>query len=153
MCKKKSEFRAERQPQQRCHRRYHPVATEIEPIRLAHALGELVAHLQELRQQRQIHRSPHCTVGAQQPVGQLDARLWDLDRKTGRQRLITRGVYRLKDNQNGRFTFTLDGNGWKFAKGHRIVVELLGRDAPTYGPSPTAFSATLTGVKVALPIR
>src|SRR5437867_4690246 len=52
VCKKKSEFRAERQPQQRCHRRYDAVATEIEPIRLAHALGELVAHLQKLRQQR-----------------------------------------------------------------------------------------------------
>ena len=85
--------------------------------------------------------------------GQLDARLWDLDRRTGRERLITRGAYRLTDNQKGRFTFTLDGNGWKFVKGHRIVVELLGRDAPTYGASPTSFSATLTGLKVSLPIR
>jgi len=85
--------------------------------------------------------------------GQLDARLWDLDRKTGRERLITRGGYRLTDNQKGKLNFTLDGNGWKFAKGHRIVVELLGRDSPTYGASPTPFSATLTGLKVALPIR
>ena len=85
--------------------------------------------------------------------GQLDARVWDLDPKTGRQRLITRGAYRLTDEQKGRFTFTLDGNGWKFAKRHRIVVELLGRDDPTYAPSPTAFSATLRGVKVKLPVR
>jgi hypothetical protein len=85
--------------------------------------------------------------------GQLDARVWDLDRKTHRQRLITRGVYRLKDFQKGRFTFTLDGNGWKFVRGHRIVVELLGRDAPTYGASPFGFSATLTRVKVKLPVR
>jgi fermentation-respiration switch protein FrsA (DUF1100 family) len=85
--------------------------------------------------------------------GQLDARLWDLDRRTGHQRLITRGAYRLKDHQKGKFTFTLDGNGWQFAKGHRIVVELLGRDAPTYGPSPTAFSATLSGLKISLPLR
>src|SRR4051812_30805953 len=49
--------------------------------------------------------------------GQLDARVWDLDRKTHRQRLITRGVYRIKDNEKGRFRFTLDGNGWKFARG------------------------------------
>ena len=92
-------------------------------------------------------------VTAKGRYGQLDARLWDLDRKTGRERLITRGGYRLTDNQKGKLNFTLDGNGWKFAKGHRIVVELLGRDSPTYGASPTPFSATLTGLKVALPIR
>jgi predicted acyl esterase len=85
--------------------------------------------------------------------GQLDARVWDLDPKTGQQRLIDRGTYRLTDNQKGSFRFTLDGNGWKFPKGHRIVTELLGRDAPTYGASPATFSATLTKVKVSLPVR
>ncbi|WP_081690955.1 CocE/NonD family hydrolase [Conexibacter woesei] len=85
--------------------------------------------------------------------GQLDARLWDLNPRTGKARLIDRGAYRLNDNFRGTFRFTLDGNGYKFAKGHRIVVELLGRDAPTYGPSPTAFSATLTKVKAMLPLR
>ncbi|HEY6762882.1 MAG TPA: CocE/NonD family hydrolase [Baekduia sp.] len=85
--------------------------------------------------------------------GQLDARLWDLNRKTGKEQLVDRGAYRLTDNFKGTFRFTLDGNGWKFPKGHGIVVELLGRDAPTYGPSPSTFSATLTNVKVALPVR
>jgi hypothetical protein len=85
--------------------------------------------------------------------GQLDARVWDLDPKRGKQRLITRGAYRLTDNQKGAFVFTLDGNGWRFAKGHRIVVELLGRDAPTYAPSPTAFRATLSNLRVHLPVR
>ena len=85
--------------------------------------------------------------------GQLDARLWDLDPKTGRQRLITRGAYRLADDQRGSVRFLLDGNGWRFAKGHRIVAELLGRDDPTYGPSPTSFRASLTKVKVSLPVR
>jgi pimeloyl-ACP methyl ester carboxylesterase len=85
--------------------------------------------------------------------GQLDARVWDLNTATGKQRLVDRGAYRLKDDEKGSFRFTLDGNGWRFAKGHRIVVELLGRDAPTYGPSPAAFSATLTKVRVALPAR
>jgi predicted acyl esterase len=86
-------------------------------------------------------------------LGQLDARLWDLNPRTGTQRLITRGTYRLANNQAGAFRFALDGNGWRFAKGHRIVVELLGRDAPAYGASPGAFSATLTGVQVQLPLR
>jgi hypothetical protein len=84
--------------------------------------------------------------------GQLDARVWDRDPKTGKQRLITRGAYRLDTNQKGNFVFTLDGNGWRFAKGHRVVVELLGRDAPTYAPSPNAFRATLSHLKVHLPV-
>jgi pimeloyl-ACP methyl ester carboxylesterase len=85
--------------------------------------------------------------------GQLSARVWDRDSQSGTQRLITRGVYRLANSQRGRFRFTLDGNGWKFAKGHRIVVELLGRDAPTYAPSPNTFSARLRDVRVAVPVR
>jgi len=92
-------------------------------------------------------------VGTTGRNGQLDARVWDLDTRTRTQRLITRGVYRLTENQRGRFRFTLDGDGWRFAKGHRIVVELFGLDAPTYAPSPTPFSATLTGVRVAVPVR
>lgn len=85
--------------------------------------------------------------------GQLDARIWDLDPKTNTQRLVTRGAYRLTDNQRGRFRFVLDGNGWRFARGHRIVVELLGRDAPTYLLSPTRFSARLSDLRIRLPIR
>ena len=86
-------------------------------------------------------------------LGQLIARLWDLDPKSGTQRLITRGAYRLTDDQRGRFRFALDGNGWRFVKGHRIVVELLGRDAPTYGPSATTWRASLTKLRFALPVR
>ncbi len=85
--------------------------------------------------------------------GQLVARLWDLDPRTGEQILVTRGAYRLEDDQRGSFRFTLDGNGWRFAKGHRIVVELLGRDDPTFGPSVTTFRATLSKLRVALPVR
>jgi pimeloyl-ACP methyl ester carboxylesterase len=85
--------------------------------------------------------------------GQLDARLWDLNPKTHQELLVDRGAYRLTNNQRGAFSFQLDGGGWHFAKGHRIVVELLGRDAPTYGPSPDTFSATLTDVTASLPVR
>lgn len=85
--------------------------------------------------------------------GQLDARLWDLNTRTDQEQLVDRGAYRLTDNQRGSFRFTLDGDGWRFPRGDRIVVELLGRDAPTYGPSPTEFSATFTHLEAALPIR
>lgn len=80
------------------------------------------------------------------------ARLWDYDPTTRTQRLITRGAYRL-DQGSHRFTFPLDGNGWKFAKGHLIVLEMLGRDSPTYLPAPNAFSAKLSGLRFALPVR
>jgi fermentation-respiration switch protein FrsA (DUF1100 family) len=85
--------------------------------------------------------------------GQMAARVWDFDPRTRTQRLITRGVYRFKDNEKGSFKFTLDGNGWKFAPDHLVEIELLGRDAPTYGPSPATFKATLSEVKVKLPVR
>jgi hypothetical protein len=85
--------------------------------------------------------------------GQVIARLWDLDPRTGEQLLITRGAYRLARNQRGRFRFTLDGNGWRFAQGHRIVVELLGRDEPTYDAAPEPFRATLRRLRIALPVR
>lgn len=85
--------------------------------------------------------------------GQIAARLWDLDPAAATQRLVTRGVFRLRDDQAGRFAFRLDGNGWRFEAGHRIVVELLGRDAPAYRPSPGSFSAALRDVEVRLPVR
>ncbi|MDQ5807963.1 MAG: hypothetical protein M3320_04740, partial [Actinomycetota bacterium] len=56
-------------------------------------------------------------------------------------------------NQHGRFRFVLDGNGWRFARGHRVVVELLGRDQPTFAPAPAAFSARLSKLRVSLPVR
>jgi hypothetical protein len=92
-------------------------------------------------------------VRTQGPFGQIAARLWDLDPATNTQRLVTRGVYRLRDDQRGRFGFALDGNGWRFEPGHRIVVELLGSDYPAYGASPGPFSATLTEVQARLPLR
>jgi fermentation-respiration switch protein FrsA (DUF1100 family) len=85
--------------------------------------------------------------------GQIIARVWDLNPRTNEQLMITRGAYRLEDDEKGSFRFTLDGNGWKFAKGHRVVVELVGRDEPTYNASPATWRATLTKVKVALPSR
>jgi predicted acyl esterase len=85
--------------------------------------------------------------------GQLDVRLWDLDPATRTQRMITRGTYRLVTDQSGAFRLELDGNGWRFPAGHRIVVELLGRDAPTYGASPTSFSARLDDLRISLPVR
>ncbi|HEX8086954.1 MAG TPA: CocE/NonD family hydrolase [Solirubrobacteraceae bacterium] len=92
-------------------------------------------------------------VNARGRYGQIDARLWDFNPRTGEQLLITRGAYRLEDDEKGSFRFTLDGNGWRFAKGRRVVVELTGRDEPTYRRSPATWRATLTKLRVALPAR
>ncbi|HEX8207194.1 MAG TPA: CocE/NonD family hydrolase [Solirubrobacteraceae bacterium] len=85
--------------------------------------------------------------------GQVIARVWDHDPRTGEQLLITRGAFRFKANQRGRFRFILDGNGWRFARGHRIVVELVGRDEPTYDAAPEPFTARLSRLRVAMPVR
>ena len=80
---------------------------------------------------------------------QLVARLWDAGGR--RQRLIDRGVYRVAGS--GAVAFRLNGNGWRFARGHTIELELLGRDGPTYRPSNARFSVTVRDLRVTLPTR
>jgi fermentation-respiration switch protein FrsA (DUF1100 family) len=82
--------------------------------------------------------------------GQLDSRLWDVG-PNGKQTLISRGIYRLLDNQAGAIVFQLHGNGWRFAPGHRPKLELLGRDAPYARPSNGSFSIQISDVRVELP--
>jgi predicted acyl esterase len=74
--------------------------------------------------------------------GQIDARLWDV-LPSGQQRLISRGVYRLIENQTGTITFQLHGNGYEFAKGDTVKLELMGRDAPYYRATNKEFPFTV----------
>jgi len=83
--------------------------------------------------------------------GQIDARLWDINGT--KQTLVTRSVYRLTDNQQGRIVFQLHGNGYRFAKGHLARLELLGRDTPYYRASNTSFSVTVSKLEIELPTR
>jgi hypothetical protein len=69
----------------------------------------------------------------------------------GQQLLVSRGAYRLRDDQTGRVTFQLHGNGWCFAPGHRPKLELLGKDEPFLRPSNGAFSVRVSDVGVVLP--
>jgi predicted acyl esterase len=87
------------------------------------------------------------TIG---PFGELAARLWDV-LPSGEQRLVSRGVYRLGENQTGTITFQLHGNGYAFAKGDTVKLQLLGRDAPYYRASNGAFSIELSNLSVSLP--
>ena len=86
-------------------------------------------------------------------AGQIDARLWDVDPATRKQVLVDRGVYRLTRYQRGRIAFELNGNAYRFTRGHTIKLELLGRDAPTYRASRTTFSVGVSELSVSLPTR
>jgi fermentation-respiration switch protein FrsA (DUF1100 family) len=81
--------------------------------------------------------------------GQIDARLWDIS--GGQQRLISRGVYSLKNNQTGRIAFQLHGNGWRFAKGDVAELQLLGKDAPYYQAGTRPFTVKVSDLRVSLP--
>lgn len=91
------------------------------------------------------------TITATGIGGQLSARLWDVA-PDGQQRLVTRGVYRLLDNQTGVITFQLHGNGYRFATGNTVKLELLGADSPYYRPSNSPFSVTVVDTRISLPV-
>jgi fermentation-respiration switch protein FrsA (DUF1100 family) len=82
--------------------------------------------------------------------GQIVARLWDLSPE-GTQTLISRGVYALENGQNGELSFQLHGNGYRFAKGHTVQLELLGRDSPYYQPGNVPFTVRASELTVELP--
>jgi X-Pro dipeptidyl-peptidase C-terminal non-catalytic domain len=88
------------------------------------------------------------TTGAN---GQLASRLWDVA-PGGTQVLISRGVYRLTDDQRGRITFQLSGNGYRFAPGHAPRLQLLGRDAPAFRASNGSFSVKVSNLRAVLPV-
>lgn len=82
--------------------------------------------------------------------GQIDARLWDVSPE-GTQLLVNRGVYALENGQSGKIEFQLHGNGYRFAKGHTVELQLLGRDSPYYQPASAAFTVRASELKVSLP--
>jgi predicted acyl esterase len=83
--------------------------------------------------------------------GELVARLWDV--AGGRQRLISRGVDRLADDERGTITFQLFGNGWLFKPGHVAKLELVGSDPNYLRPSNEKFSVKVSKLTIELPTR
>lgn len=83
-------------------------------------------------------------------TGQLVGRLWDVG-PDGKQLLVTRGVYRLNPADDGRITFQLNGNGYRFEKGHTPKLELVGSSAPTYRATNGAFSVAVSELRLTLP--
>ncbi|MGN6258391.1 MAG: CocE/NonD family hydrolase [Solirubrobacterales bacterium] len=82
--------------------------------------------------------------------GQIDARLWDVS-PDGTQLLVDRGVYALENGQSGLVALQLHGNGYHFARGHKVELQLLGRDAPYYQPGNLPFPIRISRVQATLP--
>jgi dienelactone hydrolase len=81
-------------------------------------------------------------------------RLWDVDRATGKEILVARGVYRIDANKpNGVQLFQLHPGAWHFAAGHIPKLELLGQDSPYLRKSNGAFTITVKSLKLQLPIQ
>ena len=90
-----------------------------------------------------------ATIRSAGAGGQIAARLWAV-RGAG-QRLIARGLYRLRPGQRGRIRFELHPNAYRFGARSRFKLELLGRDAP-YAQAPRrAFSVRVLRLRLALP--
>lgn len=83
---------------------------------------------------------------------QLIARLWDV-LPNGSERLVTRAAYRLASNQRGTISFQLHGNAYRFAAGHRVRLELVGRDVPYQRPPDTTWTIRVRSVSLQLPVR
>jgi fermentation-respiration switch protein FrsA (DUF1100 family) len=84
------------------------------------------------------------------PHGQLVGRLWDVA-PDGSQRLVTLGVYRLAADQTGPITWQLNGNGYHFAPGHVVELELAASHAPTYRRSNGGFAVVIRDLVAELP--
>jgi predicted acyl esterase len=84
------------------------------------------------------------------PFGEIAARLWDV-MPDGEQRLVSRGIYRLTESQQGTIAFQLHGNGYEFLTGDTVKLELLGRDAPYYRASNGTFTVEISDLTVSLP--
>ncbi len=80
---------------------------------------------------------------------EIAARLWDVSGAT--QTLVDRALYR--PAAHGRQVFQLHANGWRFAPGHTVKLELLGRDAPYGRASNGTFSIRVSNLEVRLPVR
>jgi hypothetical protein len=90
------------------------------------------------------------TPGVAPADTQLDARLVDVDRSTGTQILVTRGVFR--PGGDGRAVFQLHPNGWRFAANHVPKLELLGRDVVSARRSNASFAIGVSNLEVRLPV-
>jgi fermentation-respiration switch protein FrsA (DUF1100 family) len=94
-----------------------------------------------------------ATIATSGDFGELDSQLFDV-MPDGTERLVSRGAYRLTDNQTGQVVFQLHGNGYYFPAGDQVKLVLMGSDAPYLRKSNDAiFTVRVSKVTVSLPTR
>ena len=94
-----------------------------------------------------------ASISTSGDFGELDSQLFDVT-PGGTERLISRGAYRLTDNQTGQIVFQLRGNGYEFPAGDEVKLVLLGSDAPYLRKSnDQTFTVRVSKVTVSLPTR
>ncbi len=94
-----------------------------------------------------------ATISTSGDYGELDSQLFDVA-PNGTERLISRGAYRLTDNQSGQIVFQLHGNGYAFPSGDVVKLVLLGSDAPYLRKSNDQnFTVRVSKLTVSLPTR
>lgn len=94
-----------------------------------------------------------ATIQTSGDNGELDSQLFDV-MPNGDERLISRGAYRLTDNQSGSVVFQLHGNGYYFPPGDKVKLVLMGSDAPYLRKSnDQTFTVRVSKVTVTLPTR
>jgi dienelactone hydrolase len=89
-------------------------------------------------------------TGARPLDAQLAGRLWDVDPETGEQVLVTRGVLRPSGASQRWFLYPAS---WRMEPGHRLELELLGRDPPFHRPSNDDFEIAISNLRVIVPTR
>jgi fermentation-respiration switch protein FrsA (DUF1100 family) len=93
-----------------------------------------------------------ATIKTTGNYGELDSRLYDV-LPSGAERLISRGAYRLLNNQTGQVTFQLHGNAYTFPAGDTVKLELRGNDSDYLRASnDTAFTVLVSHLTVSLPL-
>jgi hemolysin type calcium-binding protein/X-Pro dipeptidyl-peptidase-like protein len=85
---------------------------------------------------------------------QLNARLYDVF-PNGEAVMVDRGTRRISSPEaaTGEVAYELHGNGWRFAAGHRIRIEIAQDDHPFVQFSSVPSSTTLAGVNLYVPVR
>jgi predicted acyl esterase len=94
------------------------------------------------------------TVALNGTDAELAARLWDVDPATGKQALITRGIYRLTAPAPGQVTnlaFQLWPTAWQLGTGHQLKLELTPDDSPTWRPDNLPATMALTRLSLTIP--
>ena len=80
---------------------------------------------------------------------QVSARIWDIG--PDGQTFVQHGLFRPR--RDGVQTFQLPPMAYRFAAGHRLKLELLGRDSPYARPSNGSFTTTVSRLTLELPVR